>query len=148
MADPVLPASVVLGREAEIERAAQGLLAGPGARVLVHGPPGVGKDTVAARVACDPRVQELGGTDTTENSARQFRNQAWFVGTTDATFAPALVAYFTTRLPDVAKGCKPAQALVKIKVHLFCAPRAACYVWVWNEGCEWTKGRPQNGGCT
>ena len=79
------------------------------AHLFVHGAPGAGKDAVASKAFNDTRVQA---------AFADVSHQGWFVGSTDESLAPTLVAYFMTHAPDVVAGCKQAKALVKIKVRL------------------------------
>eukprot|EP00037_Helgoeca_nana_P010146 m.89249 g.89249 ORF g.89249 m.89249 type:complete len:1740 (+) comp20041_c0_seq2:179-5398(+) len=88
------PVSIVVGRDTVIDDIVRALTpqdggpAGP-ARVLVHGAPGVGKDTVMAKVAKRPELAELSGL------------KGWLCASSDRRFRSELVALFATHHPDV-----------------------------------------------
>ena len=66
--------SWLVGGEQEVQDAIDGLLlAGQGARVLIHGSPGMGKDVVASEVVRDPRITNCPGV----------HYQKWLVASTD-----------------------------------------------------------------
>jgi len=88
-----------VGREDEIELATASLLQ-RGARVLIHGGPGMGKDVVAAEVVRDARVTNCPGV----------LYQKWFIASTDTVLRAQLIGFFQTHLPAVVAGCMAAGA--------------------------------------
>jgi hypothetical protein len=90
MSVPVARVDEIVGRESTVERVAAALT--PGARVLLHGLPGVGKDTVMAEVAHRPEIQSLGGL------------QAWLQASSDVVLRRQLIELFATHRPRVVAG--------------------------------------------
>jgi hypothetical protein len=90
MSVPVARVDEIVGRESTVERITAALT--PGARVLLHGLPGVGKDTVMAEVAHRPEIQSLGGL------------QAWLQASSDVVLQRQLIELFATHRPRVVAG--------------------------------------------
>ena len=90
MSVPVACVDEIVGRESTVERVTAALA--PGARVLLHGLPGVGKDTVMAEVANRPEIQSLGGL------------QAWLQASSDVVLRRQLIELFATHRPRVVAG--------------------------------------------
>jgi hypothetical protein len=90
MSVPVARVDEIVGREPMVERVTAALA--PGARVLLHGLPGVGKDTVMAEVAHRPEIQSLGGL------------QAWLQTSSDVVLRRQLIELFATHRPRVVAG--------------------------------------------
>jgi len=85
----------IVGREAEIGTVLHMVVpsdGAPGTRVLIHGPPGVGKDTVMAEVAHSARVHSLGGL------------QGWLQASSDVVFRRQLLGLFGVHRPVVVAG--------------------------------------------
>ena len=80
---------MMVGRDNEIKEVDDALSAGPGARVLIHGVQGMGKDMLAARCAQD-FVKKTDGLEL----------QAWLQGSTDAALRAQLVDWFETHRPS------------------------------------------------
>ena len=102
--------SWLVGGEQEVQDAIDGLLlAGQGARVLIHGSPGMGKDVVASEVVRDPRITNCPGV----------HYQKWLVASTDTVLRAQLIVFFQTHLPQVVQGCsgadKEGEALLRIR---------------------------------
>jgi DNA polymerase III delta prime subunit len=91
MSVPVSRVGEIVGRESTVKQVVAAL-APPGARVLVYGPPGVGKDTVMAEVAHSIDVQSFGGL------------QAWLQASSDAVLRRQLIELFATHRPRVVAG--------------------------------------------
>jgi tetratricopeptide (TPR) repeat protein len=87
MSVPVARVDEIVGREVTVERVTTALTAG--ARVLLHGLPGVGKDTVMTEVAHRPEIQSLGGL------------QAWLQASSDVVLRRQLIELFATHRPRV-----------------------------------------------
>jgi hypothetical protein len=90
MSVPVARVDEIVGRESTVERVTAALT--PGACVLLHGLPGVGKDTVMAEVAHRPEIQSLGGL------------QAWLQASSDVVLRRQLIELFATHRPRVVAG--------------------------------------------
>jgi hypothetical protein len=90
MSVPVARVDEIVGRDSTVERVTAALT--PGARVLLHGLPGVGKDTVMAEVAHRPEIQSLGGL------------QAWLQASSDVVLRRQLIELFATHRPRVVAG--------------------------------------------
>jgi tetratricopeptide (TPR) repeat protein len=91
MSVPVSRVGEIVGRESTVKQVVAAL-APAGARVLVYGPPGVGKDTVMAEVAHSIDVQSFGGL------------QAWLQASSDAVLRRQLIELFATHRPRVVAG--------------------------------------------
>ena len=90
---PIAPETNFVGRDTEMAELEKALLP-KGARVLVHGIAGVGKDTLVAetlRVRC---AKVLKGV----------RTMAWLQGSTDAAFRRQLIEHFLTHQRSVLRG--------------------------------------------
>ena len=93
MCIPIPPDNNFVGRQrelAEIEQAVQR----PGARVLVHGVAGIGKDLTVAEALRRPGVQNLSGVTM----------QAWLHGSTDAALRRGLIECFQVQRRQVLRG--------------------------------------------
>jgi tetratricopeptide (TPR) repeat protein len=88
MSVPVSRVGEIVGRESTVKQVTAAL-APLGARVLIYGPPGVGKDTVMAEVAHSIDVQSFGGL------------QAWLQASSDAVLRRQLIELFATHRPRV-----------------------------------------------
>eukprot|EP00037_Helgoeca_nana_P028593 m.336954 g.336954 ORF g.336954 m.336954 type:complete len:1349 (+) comp27789_c0_seq9:223-4269(+) len=106
MSVPVGRVGVVVGRAATVATLTGQMV--QGGRVLLHGDPGVGKDTVMAEVAHRPEVQSAGGL------------QAWLHASSDSVFRRQLIELFATHRPRVVAGCKndASAAVAEIKQWL------------------------------
>lgn len=93
MAIPVSRDRSFVGRSVEIAATLAALLKGPGARVLLHGLPGVGKDSVAVEVVSRSEIEQCPGLEL----------QAWIQGSTDDGFRRQLVQVFATHRPVVIR---------------------------------------------
>eukprot|EP00036_Acanthoecidae_sp_10tr_P021075 CAMPEP_0206329808 /NCGR_PEP_ID=MMETSP0106_2-20121207/23384_1 /ASSEMBLY_ACC=CAM_ASM_000206 /TAXON_ID=81532 /ORGANISM="Acanthoeca-like sp., Strain 10tr" /LENGTH=1429 /DNA_ID=CAMNT_0053762527 /DNA_START=453 /DNA_END=4741 /DNA_ORIENTATION=- len=85
----------IVGRHVEIQVVTAMVVSadgGSGSRVLIHGPPGVGKDTVMAEVAHSAEVRELGGL------------QGWLQASSDVVFRRQLIGLFGVHRPSVVHG--------------------------------------------
>ena len=91
MSVPMARVGEIVGRESTVKQVTAAL-APRGAHVLIHGPPGVGKDTVMAEVAHSDDVQSLGGL------------QAWLQASSDAVLRRQLIELFITHRPRVVAG--------------------------------------------
>ena len=108
---PIEPETNFVGREkevAELEKA----LEKDGARVLVHGIAGVGKDTLVAEVCRGDFVKNLPG----------MRMMAWLQGSTDAALRRQLIDHFLTHQRGLLRGCEqdPKACLEAIHKWLSC----------------------------
>jgi tetratricopeptide (TPR) repeat protein len=103
MSVPVARVDEIVGRGPMVKRVTAALT--PGARVLLYGLPGVGKDTVMAEVAHRPEIQTLGGL------------QAWLQASSDVVLRRQLIELFATHRPRVVFGCEndAAAAIAAIK---------------------------------
>ena len=103
---PVARVDEIVGRRETVERITGVLI--PGARVLLHGLPGVGKDTVMAEVAHRSEIHSLGGL------------QAWLQASSDVVLRRQLVDLFATHRPLVVAGKEnnAAAAIAAIKEWL------------------------------
>ena len=109
----------LVGRDTEIEKVAGATLAGDHSRVLMHGPPGVGKDVTAAEAVLRDDVK----------LNPKLTMQAWLQGSTDEMFRRQLVRLFATQRPNVARGSgDQAATLAKIKEWLAANP--SCWLFV------------------
>jgi len=94
---PVAQVHEIVGRDAEIDVLTQMVVSADGAagsRVLIHGPPGVGKDTVMAEVVHRIEVRSLGGL------------QGWLQASSDVVFRRQLIGLFEVHRPNVISGAK------------------------------------------
>ena len=90
---PIAEESNFVGRDGEMAELEKALLP-KGARVLVHGIAGVGKDTLVAetlRVRCAKALKGV-------------RTMAWLQGSTDAAFRRQLIEHFLTHQRAVLRG--------------------------------------------
>ena len=78
----------IVGRDAEVAKVVSQLQKGPGARMWIHGMPGVGKDTVAVNAMRQPLVMKA------------FPFQAWLPGSSNVAFCSKLVDMFDTHVPE------------------------------------------------
>ena len=103
MSIPVARVDEIVGREATVKRVTAALTTG--ARVLIHGLPGVGKDTVMAEVAHQPEIQSLGGL------------KAWLQASSDVVLRRQLIELFATHQPRVVAGVEndATEAIAAIK---------------------------------
>ena len=106
---PIPPDNNFVGRQrelADIEQAVQRC----GARVLVHGVPGMGKDLTVAEALRRPGIQNLSGVTM----------QAWLHGTTDAALRRGLIECFQVQRRQVLSGlgADPKACLQAIKQWL------------------------------
>jgi tetratricopeptide (TPR) repeat protein len=85
--------SCLVGRETEIAATIAEIIKS-GARVILHGYPGVGKDTVAREVVFAPEVSEQLG----------LKLQGWLQASTDAGFRSQLVQFFVRNRHEVLGG--------------------------------------------
>ena len=92
---PIAEEPNFVGRDAEMAELAQALLP-TGARVLVHGIAGVGKDTLVAETLRGKCARVLQGV----------RTMAWLQGSTDAGFRRQLTEHFRTHQRAVLRGCE------------------------------------------
>ena len=92
---PIAEEPNFVGRDAEMAELAQALLP-TGARVLVHGIAGVGKDTLVAETLRGKCARVLQGV----------RTMAWLQGSTDAAFRRQLTEHFRTHQRAVLRGCE------------------------------------------
>eukprot|EP01050_Picozoa_sp_SAG11_P015874 SAG11_NODE_2103_length_3819_cov_2.904032_2_plen_858_part_01 len=109
MAIPKTASRMLTGRSAQIEEVVAAAV-GQGARVLVHGVPGVGKDEVAAAaVRCEAIERHP-----------DLQMQGWLLGSTDGGLRRQLVEFFARRQPAVVRGCEEDQpaALARIRAWL------------------------------
>lgn len=106
ISEPKMRRKLVSGREPEVAAVTEALLAGPGARVLLHGPSGVGKATVATAVARQPVLCERAlGVEAKANSmASGLRLRGWLPGATDDGLRRAVITLFLGALPSVIAG--------------------------------------------
>ena len=107
MSIPVAREHILVGRETSIDTVTTQLLASPCTRVLIHGDPGVGKDTVAAEVVHTDNVQQLGGL------------QAWLQASSDLVFRRQLINVFLTHRPWVVEGCETDASTCVKKIFAF-----------------------------
>jgi DNA polymerase III delta prime subunit len=105
---PVGRDTTIVGREEIIDQVAKDLLEGSCSRILLHGPPGVGKDTVAAMVVKRPDVrmdgEGLRGASEEHRSTGHdapARLQAWLQASSESVLQRQLVELFTTHRPEV-----------------------------------------------
>jgi hypothetical protein len=102
--------SCLVGREREIAEAVAQICR-PGARVILHGYPGAGKDTIAREVVFSPEVRDQLG----------LKLQGWLQASTDAIFRAQLVQFFTRNRHEVLLGIPATeqdQQLAAIKAWL------------------------------
>ena len=107
MSVPLSKDQMMVGRDAVVADIAGAVFAAPGARVLVHGIPGIGKDVAATAAVLDARVQNLAGG----------LPPAWLQASTDGGLRQHLVEHFRTHLPGLLRGAETdqAEALVRIR---------------------------------
>ena len=110
----------LVGRDAEIRRAVDATLAGDHARVLVHGPPGMGKDVTAVEAVLDDRIK----------LNPQLTMQAWLQGSTDEMFRRQLVRLFATQHPKLVAGLENDQPAALAKVKQWLATNPSCWLFV------------------
>ena len=111
MSIPVSLEGVVVGREAEVQRAVTALVGGR-STVLVHGLAGVGKDVVATKVVRDPALASV-----------RPALAAWLQGSTAAGLCSQLISLFSAHRPDVLVGHADEEAqLASIKAWLAANP--------------------------
>jgi len=94
---PVARVREIVGRDVEVDVLTTMVVSADGAsgsRVLIHGPPGVGKDTVMAEVAHSIEVRSLGGL------------QGWLQASSDVVFRRQLIGLFEIHRPSVTAGTK------------------------------------------
>ena len=93
MSIPVRSCGILVGRTEEIKDAVNGLLenGAQGRRVVIHGVPGSGKDTVAVEVVRNQQVK----------NSTHFQLQAWFQGSTDEQLRRQLRDFFSTHYPEI-----------------------------------------------
>jgi len=91
MSVPVSRVGEIVGRETTVKQVVAAL-APRGARVLIYGSPGVGKDTVMAEVAHSIDMQSFVGL------------QAWLQASSDAVLRRQLIELFATHRPRVMAG--------------------------------------------
>ena len=90
----------LVGRDADIKTVVDAALRGTTSRVLIHGPPGVGKDVIAVEAVLDGRIKRNGA----------LALQAWLQGSTDEMFRRQLVRLFATQFPGVVRGTESDEA--------------------------------------
>jgi hypothetical protein len=103
MSIPVARVDEIVGRQPMVERVTAALTIG--ARVMLHGLPGVGKDSVMAEVAHRPEIQSLVGL------------KAWFQASSDVVLRRQLIDLFATHQPRVVAGLEngTTEAIAAIK---------------------------------
>jgi tetratricopeptide (TPR) repeat protein len=92
MSVPIAQVYNVVGRKSTVDQVTAALT--PGARVLIHGLPGVGKDTVMAEVERSAKVRSLGGL------------QEWLCASSDMVLRRQLIELFATHRTPVVAGLK------------------------------------------
>ena len=93
MSIPIPPDGNFVGRQRELAEIEQAVLQS-GARVLVHGGPGIGKDLTVAEALRRPCIQNLSGVTM----------QAWLHGSTDAALRRGLIECFQVQRRQVLSG--------------------------------------------
>jgi hypothetical protein len=92
------------GRTDELEKVSQALVE-TGARVLVHGPPGVGKDSLAKALFHSNYSTFVNNMNAkyTSSSANEVFYQGWIQGSTPALLEQQLISYFQRVVLDFSK---------------------------------------------
>ena len=110
MSIPVSRDRCMVGRSSEIQEATAALLTRSGARVLISGVPGVGKDSVAVEIVVQDDFK----------NCKDIMLQAWLPGSTDDMLRRQLVQVFATHRREVIQGCEneQAEALARIRAWL------------------------------
>ena len=107
MSIPVSRDRCMVGRNAEIKEATNALLSESGARVLINGVPGVGKDSVAVEIVVQDAFK----------NCKDIMLQAWIPGSTDDMLRRQLVQVFATHRREVISGCEDEQAEALKRIH-------------------------------
>ena len=103
---PITPERNFVGRQREVEELEKAL-APDGARVLVHGIAGIGKDTLVKEVLRGDLVKTLAGV----------RVMAWLQGSSDDAFRRQLVQHFLTHRRSLLRGREKDQAACIEAIH-------------------------------
>ena len=119
MSIPKTQERCLVGRDTVIDEATKAILSVSGARVLIHGIPGAGKDVVAAEAVLREEVSDNA----------QLTLQAWLQGSSDAGLRSQLADLFDLHWPTVVRaGSDQTERLKLIYAWLESHPRAWLFV--------------------
>ena len=104
MSIPKTKERCLVGRDTVIDEATEAILSVSGARVLIHGIPGAGKDVVAAETVLREEVSDNA----------QLTLQAWLQGSSDAGLRSQLVDLFDLHWPAVVRAASDQTERLKL----------------------------------